>query len=158
RLAEQVSKRDIPVLEECRAVELLLDESGNVCTGALLLDMREGQFIVAEAAATLVATGGGPTQYRFHAPGPEKSVDGLGMLYRAGVVMMDMEMVQFHPTGLIIPGSVVAGALLEEGLRGAGAYLFNGEGKRYMLEYAPETAERATRDVVSRSSYIEMTS
>src|SRR4029079_6762307 len=158
RLTEQVNKRQIPVLEECRAVELLLDDSGQTCTGALLLDMRRGDFIVAEAAATLVATGGGPTQYRFHAPGPEKSVDGLGMLYRAGVAMMDMEMVQFHPTGLIIPGSVVAGALLEEGLRGAGAHLFNGEGKRYMLEYAPDVAERATRDVVSRSSYIEMPS
>src|SRR4051812_6693100 len=158
RLTEQVIKRRIPVLEECRAVELLLDQSGQAVTGALLFDMRKGEFIIAEAAATLLATGGGPTQYRFHAPGPEKSVDGLGMLYRAGVRMMDMEMVQFHPTGLIIPGSVVAGALLEEGLRGAGAHLFNGKGERYMLKYAPDVAERATRDVVSRSSYIEMTS
>jgi fumarate reductase flavoprotein subunit len=158
RLTEQVIKRGIPVLEETRAVELLLDESGQTVTGALLFDMRRGEFLIAEAAATLLATGGGPTQYRFHAPGPEKSVDGLGMLYRAGVRMMDMEMVQFHPTGLIIPGSVVAGALLEEGLRGAGAHLFNGQGKRYMLDYAPEVAERATRDVVSRSSYIEMSS
>src|ERR1043166_7063435 len=158
RLTEQVLKRNIPVLEECRAVELLLDESGDVCTGALLLDMRRGEFIVAEAAATMVATGGGPTQYRFHAPGPDKSVDGLGMLYRAGVELVDMEMVQFHPTGLIIPGSVVAGALLEEGLRGAGAHLFNGLGERYMLKYAPDVAERATRDVVSRSSFTEMTS
>ena len=158
RLTEQVMKRGIPVLEECRAVELLLDERGEMVTGALVFDMRRGEFIIAEAAATLVATGGGPTQYRFHAPGPEKSVDGLGMLYRAGVRMMDMEMVQFHPTGLIIPGSVVAGALLEEGLRGAGAHLFNGRGERYMLTYAPEIAERATRDVVSRSSYLEMIS
>jgi succinate dehydrogenase flavoprotein subunit len=158
RLTEQVIRRNIPVLEECRAVELLLDQSGQTVTGALLFDMRRGEFIVAEAAATLVATGGGPTQYRFHAPGPEKSVDGLGMLYRAGADMMDMEMVQFHPTGLIIPGSVVAGALLEEGLRGAGAHLFNGKGERYMLKYAPDVAERATRDVVSRSSYIEMSS
>jgi succinate dehydrogenase / fumarate reductase flavoprotein subunit/fumarate reductase flavoprotein subunit len=158
RLTEQVMKRRIPVLEECRAVELLLDESGQMVTGALLLDMRRGEFIVAEAAATLVATGGGPTQYRFHAPGPDKSVDGLGMLYRAGAVLQDMEMVQFHPTGLIIPGSVVAGALLEEGLRGAGAHLFNGNGERFMLNYAPEVGERATRDVVSRSSYLEMTS
>ena len=110
RLTEQIMKRRIPVLEECRAVELLLDESGKAVTGALLQDMRRGGFIVAEAAATLVATGGGPTQYRFHAPGPEKTVDGLGMLYRAGVLMKDMEMVQFHPTGLIVPGSVVAGA------------------------------------------------
>src|SRR3954468_10723191 len=157
RLTEQVEKRRIPVLEECRAVELLLDESGQTVTGALLVDMRTGRFIVAEAGATLVATGGGPTQYRFHAPGPDKSVDGLAMLYRAGAVLQDMEMVQFHPTGLIIPGSVVAGALLEEGLRGAGAHLFNGKGERYMLKYAPDVAERATRDVVSRSSFLEMT-
>ena len=156
RLTEQVMKRRIPVLEECRAVELLLDQSGQMVTGALLLDMRRGEFIVAEAAATLVATGGGPTHYRFHAPGPEKSVDGLGMLYRAGALMKDMEMLQFHPTGLIVRGSVVAGALLEEGLRGAGAYLYNGSGERYMLRYAPDVAERATRDVVSRSSYLEM--
>jgi len=158
RLTEQVIKRRIRVIEECRAVELLLDESGQTVTGALLLDMRRGQFIVAEAAATLMATGGGPTQYRFHAPGPEKSVDGLGILYRAGALLKDMEMVQFHPTGLIVPGSVVAGSLLEEGLRGAGAYLYNGRGERYMLTYAPDVAERATRDVVSRSSYLEMTS
>ncbi len=156
RLTEQVMKRGIRVMEECRAVELLLDGTGRVVTGALLLDMRRGEFVVAEAAATLVATGGGPTHYRFHAPGPEKSVDGLGMLYRAGAVLKDMEMLQFHPTGLIVPDSVVAGALLEEGLRGAGAHLFNGKGERFMLGYAPEVAERATRDVVSRSSYLEM--
>ena len=78
------------------------------------------------------------------------------MLYRAGVEMMDMEMIQFHPTGLIVPGSVVAGALLEEGLRGAGAYLYNSEGERFMLRYDPEKKERATRDVVSRSSYLEI--
>ena len=156
RLTEQVMKRRFPVLQECRAVELLLDESGEMVTGALLFDIRRGEFIVVEAAATMVATGGGPTQYRFHAPGPEKSVDGIAMLYRAGVIMKDMEMLQFHPTGLIVPGSVVAGALLEEGLRGAGAHLFNGAGERYMLNYAPGVGERATRDVVSRSSYLEM--
>ena len=156
RLTEQVIKRRFRVLEECRAVELLLDETGRTVTGAVLLDMRRGEFLVAEAAATMVATGGGPTHYRFHAPGPEKSVDGMGMLYRAGAVMKDMEMLQFHPTGLIVQGSVVAGALLEEGLRGSGAYLFNGAGERYMLNYAPDVGERATRDVVSRSSYLEM--
>ena len=155
RTTEQVMKRDIEVLEECRAVDLLTDASGEEVTGALMLDMKQGEFVVIEAAATLVATGGGPTQYSFHAPGPEKSVDGLGMLYRAGVRMRDMEMIQFHPTGLIIPGSVVAGSLLEEGLRGAGAHLYNGEGERYMLKYDP-AEERATRDVVSRSAFLEM--
>ena len=157
RFTEQVMKRRIPVMEECRAVELLKNASGDEVTGALLLDIKQGRFIAVEAAATLVATGGGPTHYRLFAPGPEKSVDGMGMLYRAGAVMRDMEMLQFHPTGLIVPGSVVAGSLLEEGLRGAGAYLFNGEGERYMQRYAPETAERATRDVVSRSAFLEMT-
>lgn len=156
RTTEQVFKRRIPVLEETRAVELLLDAEGTTVTGALLYNTRTGRFIVVEAAATLVATGGGPTQYRFHAPGPEKSADGIAMLYRAGALMRDMEMIQFHPTGLIVPGSVVAGALLEEGLRGAGAHLYNGEGERYMLRYAPDVAERATRDVVSRSAYLEM--
>lgn len=156
RTTEQIFKRRIPVLEETRAVELLLDGEGKTVTGALLFNIRTGQFITVEAAATLVATGGGPTQYRFHAPGPEKSADGIAMLYRAGALMRDMEMIQFHPTGLIIPGSVVAGSLLEEGLRGAGAHLYNGEGERYMLRYAPDVAERATRDVVSRSSYLEM--
>ena len=156
RTTEQVFKRRIPVLEETRAVELLLDETGTTVTGALLFEMRTGTFVVVEAAATLVATGGGPTQYRFHAPGPEKSADGIAMLYRAGAMMRDMEMIQFHPTGLIVPGSVVAGALLEEGLRGAGAHLYNGKGERYMKTYAPDVAERATRDVVSRSAYMEM--
>jgi len=68
-----------------------------------------------------------------------------------------MEMVQFHPTGLIVKGSNTSGTLLEEGLRGAGAQLFNALGERFMERYAPEVKERATRDVVSRSSYMEIT-
>jgi fumarate reductase flavoprotein subunit len=156
RTTEQIMKRDILVLEEHRALELLTDTTGGQVTGALILDIKRGRFVVVEAAATLMASGGGPTNYRFFAPGPEKSLDGLGMLYRAGVRMVDMEMVQFHPTGLIVPGSVVAGSLLEEGLRGAGAYLVNAAGERYMTRYDPERMERATRDVVSQSSYLEM--
>ena len=156
RTTEQILKRNIPVLEEHRALDLLTDDSGKQVTGALVMDLKKGSFLVVEAAATIVATGGGPTHYRFCAPGPEKRVDGLAMLYRVGAWMMDMEMVQFHPTGLIIPGSVVAGSLLEEGLRGAGAHLVNADGERYMQRYDPESKERATRDVVSRSSYLEM--
>ena len=156
RITEQVMKRRIPVLEEHRALDLLVDPEGRQVLGALLMDIRNGGFLQVQARATLVATGGGPTQYRFHAPGPEKSVDGLAMLYRAGVRMRDMEMVQFHPTGLIVPGSVVAGCLLEEGLRGAGAYILNGNGERFMSKYDPERMERTTRDVMSRSSYMEM--
>jgi succinate dehydrogenase / fumarate reductase flavoprotein subunit/fumarate reductase flavoprotein subunit len=156
RTTEQILKRQIPVLEEHRALDLLSDETGKQVTGALVMDLKKGSFIAVEASATIMATGGGPTHYRFCAPGPEKRVDGLAMLYRAGAWMMDLEMVQFHPTGLIIPDSVVAGSLLEEGLRGAGAHLVNADGERYMLRYDPEAKERATRDVVSRSSYLEM--
>ena len=156
RTTEQVMRRKIPVLEEHRALDLLTDASGRQVTGALLLDLRRGDFVVAEAAATMMATGGGPTSYRFFASGPEKSLDGLAMLYRAGAEMLDMEMLQFHPTGLIVPGSVVAGSLLEEGLRGAGAHLLNALGERFMARYDPERMERATRDVVSRSSYLEI--
>jgi succinate dehydrogenase / fumarate reductase flavoprotein subunit/fumarate reductase flavoprotein subunit len=156
RTTEQILKRNIPVLEEHRALDFLTDDSGKQVTGALVMDLKKGSFVVVEAAATIVATGGGPTHYRFCAPGPEKRLDGLAMLYRVGAWMMDMEMVQFHPTGLIIPGSVVAGSLLEEGLRGAGAHLVNADGERYMQRYDPESKERATRDVVSRSSYLEM--
>lgn len=156
RTTEQIMKRGIRVLEECRALDLLADTTGREIVGALCVDIKQGDFFIVEAAATLVATGGGPTSYRFFAPGPEKTLDGLGMLYRAGVRMVDMEMLQFHPTGLIVPGSVVAGSLLEEGLRGAGAYMLNGLGERYMQRYDPVKMERTTRDVMSRSSFLEM--
>jgi succinate dehydrogenase/fumarate reductase flavoprotein subunit len=78
------------------------------------------------------------------------------MAFRAGAHLMDMEMVQFHPTGLVVPGSRLNGALLEEGLRGAGAHLFNGKGERYMERYDPEKMERSTRDRVSRAGYLEI--
>jgi succinate dehydrogenase/fumarate reductase flavoprotein subunit len=78
------------------------------------------------------------------------------MAYRAGAHLMDMEMVQFHPTGLVVPGSRLNGALLEEGLRGAGAHLFNGKGERYMEKYDPEKKERSTRDRVSRAGFMEI--
>jgi len=156
RLTEQISKRDIAILEEHRALDLLTDPSGKEVVGALILDVRRGIFKIVEAAATFVGSGGGTTNYRFFAPGPPKTLDGLGMMYRAGVLMQDMEMVQFHPTGLIVPGSVVAGSLLEEGLRGVGAHMINRDGERFMVNYDPERMERTTRDVMSRSSYIEM--
>ena len=158
RLTEQVIKRGITVWEECRAVELLLDRTGESVTGALLFDVRRGSWIAVEAAATLMASGGGPTQYRFHAAGADKTMDGLGMMYRAGVQMRDMEMIQFHPATLIVSGSVVSGALFEKGLRAEGAYLYNGLGERFMLRYAPESGEGAGRDVLCRASYLEIAS
>ena len=156
RLAEQVFRRDIEYVEEHRALELLWDKSRTRIVGALLLDMGTGDYVIAHARTTVVCTGGGPTLYKLFAPSLDKAADGISLLYRAGAEMVDMEMVQFHPTGLIVPGSSASGTLLEEGLRGAGAHLLNVLGERFMERYAPDVKERATRDVVSRSSFMEI--
>ena len=94
--------------------------------------------------------------YKLFAPSLDKSSDGISLCYRAGAEMVDMDMVQFHPTGLIVKGSTASGTLIEEGVRGAGAQLFNALGERFMERYAPDVKERATRDVVSRSSFMEI--
>ena len=121
-----------------------------------MIDMRTGGFVFVQARAVLLATGGGPTMYKYHTPSGDKSCDGLAMALRAGLALRDMEMVQFHPTGLLAgTGTRMTGTVLEEGLRGAGGYLLNGERQRFMSRYDPR-AERATRDIVSRSIFAEM--
>jgi succinate dehydrogenase/fumarate reductase flavoprotein subunit len=156
RLMEQVLRRNIPTLEDHRAIELLQTPSGDGVAGALLVDIRRGTFLVVRAKATLLATGAGPTMYKIMAPSAEKTTDGLAMAYRIGARFIDMEMVQFHPTGLLVGDSGMSGTVLEEGLRGAGGHLFNGRLERYMEKYDPVRLERSTRDVVSRSSYLEI--
>ena len=156
RLAEQVWARDIARLEEHRAVELIKTPDGAALAGALLIDMRSGEFVLVEAKAVLLATGGGPTMYRYHTPSGDKSCDGMAMALRAGLALRDMEMVQFHPTGLLAGTQTrMTGTVLEEGLRGAGGHLLNGIGERFMQRYDPN-GERATRDIVSRAMYSEM--
>jgi fumarate reductase flavoprotein subunit len=157
RLTEQVQSRpNVTVLEERRAVELLLDDAGRAA-GALVLDIRDGGLAAVGARATLLAMGGGPTMYKVIACSADKSADGIALAYRAGLALRDMEMVQFHPTGLVIPGSLMTGALLEEGLRGAGGHLRNGLGERFMERYDAARMERSTRDLVSRASFLEIT-
>jgi fumarate reductase flavoprotein subunit len=156
RLTEQVQARaNVAVLEEHRAVELLRDDMGRAA-GALVLDVRSGELAVVTARATLLAMGGGPTMYKVIACSADKSADGIALAYHAGLELRDMEMVQFHPTGLVIPGSLMTGALLEEGLRGAGGHLRNGRGERFMERYDPARMERSTRDLVSRASFMEI--
>jgi succinate dehydrogenase flavoprotein subunit len=156
RLAEQVWVAGVERLEEHRAVELVKSADGRSVAGVLMIDMREGDFVFVQARSVLLATGGGPTMYRFHTPSGDKSCDGMAMALRAGLVLRDMEMVQFHPTGLLAgPGTRMTGTVLEEGLRGAGGYLLNGAGERFMQGYDPR-AERATRDVVSRAIFAEI--
>ena len=152
-LRDYILESPVRVLEECRGLDLLL--SGDRVTGALLLQSRTGTFVSVTARAVLLATGGGARMYRISSPSLEKSGDGMAMGWRAGAAFSDTEMLQFHPTGLLVGKSIATGGLLEEGLRGAGAWLLNGQGERFMKKYDPK-AERATRDVVSRSSYIEI--
>jgi len=121
-----------------------------------MVDMRSGELAFVQAKAVLLATGGGPTMYRYHTPSGDKSCDGLAMALRSGLTLRDMEMVQFHPTGLLAgPDTRMTGTVLEEGLRGAGGYLLDGSKERFMHRYDPRN-ERATRDVVSRAIFAEM--
>ncbi len=152
RLAEQVWVSGVDRLEECRAVELVKSSDGAIA-GVVMIDMREGEFVFVQAKSVLLATGGGPTMYRYHTPSGDKSCDGLAMALRAGLTLRDMEMVQFHPTGLLAgAGTRMTGTVLEEGLRGAGGYLLNAKRERFMHKYDPRN-ERATRDIVSRSMF-----
>ncbi len=153
RLAEQVWARGIARLEEHRAVELIRTADGSALAGVLMVDMRDGEFVFVRAKAVLLATGGGPTMYRYHTPSGDKACDGMAMALRAGLPLRDMEMVQFHPTGLLAgPDTRMTGTVLEEGLRGAGGWLLDGAGNRFMAEY-DDKGERATRDVVSRAVF-----
>jgi fumarate reductase flavoprotein subunit len=156
RLAEAVWARGIERLEEYRAQALLKSADGTAAAGALLIDMRSGEFVIAHARAVLLATGGGPTMYRFHTPSGDKSCDGLAIALAAGLPLRDMEMVQFHPTGLLAGADTrMTGTVLEEGLRGAGGHLLDGAGRRFMPSIDPR-AERATRDIVSRAIDAQM--
>jgi fumarate reductase flavoprotein subunit len=156
RLAEQVWARNIHRLEEFRAIELIKSNDGQTLSGVLFIDMRTGEYVFVRAKAVLLATGGGPTMYRYHTPSGDKSCDGLAMALRAGLPLRDLEMVQFHPTGLLAGAHTrMTGTVLEEGLRGSGGHLLNGAKERFMASYDPRL-ERATRDIVSRAMFAEM--
>lgn len=156
RLMEQVLSRPIDKLQEHRAVGLIPTKDGSALAGVLFIDMRTGKFRFVRAKTVLMATGGGPSMYKYHTPSGDKTMDGLAMALRAGLPLRDMEMVQFHPTGLLAGDHTkMTGTVLEEGLRGAGGQLLNGAEKRFMFDYDAR-GERATRDVVSRGIYAEM--
>ena len=156
RLMEKVLASGVEKLQEHRAIGLIPTKDGKALSGVLMIDMRTGRFRFVRAKTVLMATGGGPTMYRYHTPSGDKTMDGLAMALRAGLPLRDMEMVQFHPTGLLAGDHTrMTGTVLEEGLRGAGGQLINHAGQRFMFDYDGK-GERATRDVVSRGIYAEM--
>lgn len=156
RLMEHVLARPIRRLQEHRAIGLVPTKDGASLAGVLFIDMRTGGFRFVRAKCVMMGTGGGPTMYKYHTPSGDKTMDGLAMALRIGLPLRDMEMVQFHPTGLLAGDHTrMTGTVLEEGLRGAGGQLLNARGERFMFDYDAR-GERATRDVVSRGIYAEM--
>ena len=148
-LYEQVMKAGVRVYEEWFVLSLIVEDGA--CSGAVVIEIRTGEIHVIRAKAVILATGG---LGRVFEPSTNALIctgDGMGLAYRAGAPLMDMEMVQYHPTTL--KGS---GVLITEGARGDGAHLLNSAGERFMERYAPSMMELASRDVVSRSEQTEI--
>lgn len=156
RLTQQVFSRPVTRLDEHRAVALIASAEGTAVAGALMIKVRSGDYLFIQAKAVLLATGGGPTMYRYHTPGSDMSCDGMAMALRAGLPLRDMEMVQFHPTGLLAgPQTCATGAVIEEELLGAGGFILDGTGKRFLHRLDPR-GERAARDIVARGIHAEI--
>jgi succinate dehydrogenase / fumarate reductase, flavoprotein subunit len=151
-LYEQLMKHGEQVdrYEEWFATDLLQDDDGR-CVGAICRDLRDGRLEVFNAKATILANGGAGQAYKPTTNGLIVTGDGIAQAYRLGAKLMDMEMVQYHPTTLA--GN---GLLITEGARGEGAWLLNAKGERFMERYAPNKLELASRDVVSRAEQTEI--
>jgi L-aspartate oxidase len=128
------------------AVDLLVDEAG--CSGALCIDMKSGAAVLFRAPVTILATGGLGQAFRETSNPPDATGDGVAMAFRAGADCADMEFVQFHPTVLYLAGA--PRMLISEAVRGEGAFLLDGRGRRFMESVDPR-AELAVRDVVARA-------
>ncbi len=148
-LYEQIMKAGVQVYEEWFVTSLIMDDGR--CRGVVALELRTGELHAIQAKSVILATGGIGRVFEPSTNALICTGDGMALAYRAGAPLMDMEMVQYHPTTL--KGS---GVLLTEGARGEGAYLLNSEGERFMKRYAPNMMELASRDVVSRSEQTEI--
>ncbi len=151
-LYEQLMKHGelIDRYEEWFTTDLLQDDEGR-CVGAICRNLRDGHLELFNAKATILASGGAGQVYKPTTNGLIVTGDGIAQALRIGAKLMDMEMIQYHPTTLA--GN---GLLITEGARGEGAWLLNGEGDRFMETYAPNKLELASRDVVSRAEQTEI--
>jgi fumarate reductase flavoprotein subunit len=134
--------------DEAFATKLLVEDSR--CVGVVAIDMRSGRFQAITAKSVILATGGLGRVYAFTTNGNICTGDGMALAYRAGVGLKDMEMVQFHPTGLPFTG-----ILITEAVRGEGGYLLNKDGERFLKRYVPSKMELGPRDIISRAMVTE---
>ncbi|MEC7159189.1 MAG: FAD-binding protein, partial [Bacteroidota bacterium] len=144
-------KHDANFFIEHFALDLLMTEDRKTCTGALVLNIENGEMIKMNAKHTVLATGGYGRCYYSATSAHTCTGDGNAMCLRRGIPLQDAEFIQFHPTGLY-----GAGVLLTEGCRGEGGYLLNSKGERFMERYAPSAKDLASRDVVARAITMEI--
>ena len=149
-LYQQNVKNKTQVFSEWYALDLVKNDDG-VIVGCTAIDIESGDIVYFKAKATILATGGAGRIFASTTNAHINTGDGVGMAMRAGVQMQDMEMWQFHPTGI-----AGAGTLVTEGCRGEGGYLLNKDGERFMERYAPNAKDLASRDVVARAMMTEI--
>jgi len=149
-LYQQNLKNNTTIFSEWYALDLVKNQDG-VFVGCTAISIETGEIVYFKARATILATGGAGRIYQSTTNAHINTGDGIGMALRAGIPVQDMEMWQFHPTGI-----AGAGVLVTEGCRGEGGYLLNRHGERFMERYAPNAKDLAGRDVVARSIMIEI--
>ena len=151
-LVERLDSTDVTLLQEFTVIDLL--KNGEAIIGAMALD-EKGNLVILKADSTILATGGGTRVYDISTNSSSGTGDGFAIGYRAGAELIDMEMIQFHPTGAVFPYDA-RGRLVTEAVRGEGGVLLNNIGERFMKQYDPERMELSTRDVVARAIATEI--
>ena len=153
-LLRKAEALEIPILDSQYVTELLIDDG--VCFGAMAFNIKNGKRTVLLADAVVLAAGGHTRIWRKSSSRRnENTGDGFYLALKAGCELTDMEMVQFHPTGMVIPEQI-AGTLVTEAVRGEGGRLINSLGERYMERYDPQRLELSTRDRVAMANYTEI--
>jgi len=151
-LVERLDSSNSTILQEYTVIDLL--KNGESVIGAMALD-EKGRLVLLKADSTILATGGGTKVYDISTNSSSGTGDGFAIGYRAGAELIDMEMIQFHPTGAVFPYDA-RGRLVTEAVRGEGGILLNTRGERFMKRYDPERMELSTRDVVARAIATEI--
>ena len=146
---EQALRHGVQFYSEWYVLDLIIED--NICRGVVAMDVLTGEIHTLRAKAVMFGTGGYGRAFKISTNAHANTGDGVAMAYNAGAPLMDMEFVQFHPTGLYR-----LGILMTEACRGEGGYLTNSKGERFMEHYAPEKMELAPRDLVTRSEQIEI--